>query len=65
MKKAKKIEKVVRRGRPELPKGEALAKVTPIRFQVAEKAQYEKAAEAEGITLSEWVRKTLNAAVGG
>lgn len=56
-------KKTVKRGRPELPKGEALGKVKPIRFQDAELKSFEKAAKAEGLNFSEWVRKTLNDAV--
>jgi predicted HicB family RNase H-like nuclease len=50
-------------GRPRLPKGEALGKPTPIRFQDDERAAFEKAAKKEGLTLSEWVRQTLKRAV--
>lgn len=57
---AKKKAKV---GRPELPKGEALGKVKPIRFQDAELKSFEKAAKAEGLSFSEWVRKTLKTAI--
>jgi hypothetical protein len=53
-----------RRGRPPLPKGEALGKPTPIRFQGDELARYEKLAKREGLTLSEFVRQTLKEAVG-
>jgi predicted HicB family RNase H-like nuclease len=58
---SKKVNKV---GRPRLPKGEALGKPTPIRFQTDERAAFERAAKKEGLTLSEWVRQTLNKAVG-
>ena len=47
-------------GRPKLPKGKALSKLKGFRFQEGELAAYEKSANAEGLTLSEWVRKTLN-----
>lgn len=56
-------KKVAKRGRPELPKGEALGKVKPIRFQGAELKSFERAAKAKGLNFSEWVRKTLNEAV--
>lgn len=56
-------KKAAKRGRPELPKGEALGKVKPIRFQDAELRSFEKAAKAEGLSFSEWVRKTLKAAI--
>jgi hypothetical protein len=50
-------------GRPRLPKGQALGKPTPIRFQDDERAMFEKAAKREGLTLSEWVRQTLKNAI--
>ena len=56
-------QKVKKAGRPPLPKGEALGKPTPIRFLESERTYYEKEAEREGLTLSEWVRKTLNKAI--
>jgi hypothetical protein len=57
---SKKINKV---GRPKLPKGEALGRPTPIRFSNIEKAVFEKLAEKEGLTLSQWIRNILNNAV--
>ena len=56
-------KKAIKRGRPELPKSEVFGKVKPIRFQEAELKSFEKAAKADGMTFSEWVRKTLNEAV--
>lgn len=56
-------KKVVKLGRPELPKAKVLGKVKPIRFQDAELKSFEKAAKAEGLNFSEWVRKCLNEAV--
>jgi predicted HicB family RNase H-like nuclease len=50
-------------GRPKLPKGKALGKPTPIRFQDDERATFEKAAKKEGLTLSEWIRQTLKQAI--
>jgi predicted HicB family RNase H-like nuclease len=55
--KAKKV------GRPKLPKGQAKGIVLQSRVQPNEKAAYQKAAKAQGIDLSTWVRETLNAAV--
>ncbi|MCA1624998.1 MAG: ribbon-helix-helix domain-containing protein [Acidobacteria bacterium] len=49
-------------GRPRLPKGQALGKPTPIRFQDDERAAFERAAKKEGLTLSEWIRQTLKEA---
>ena len=55
--KAKKV------GRPKLPKGQAKGIVLQSRVQPAEKAAYQKAAKAEGVDLSTWVRETLNRAL--
>ena len=49
-------------GRPSLPKGE-VKKVTPIRLGDDERAAFEQAATKAGLTLSEWIRQTLNGAV--
>jgi hypothetical protein len=48
-------------GRPSLPKNE-VKKVTPVRLLDREKNAYEKAAQKAGMSFSEWVRRTLNAA---
>jgi len=50
-------------GRPPLPKGEAKAIVLQSRVQAAEKAAYQKAAKAQGVDLSTWIRLTLNEAI--
>jgi predicted HicB family RNase H-like nuclease len=50
-------------GRPPLAKGEAKAIVLQSRVQPGEKAAYQKAAKAEGVDLSTWVRQTLNKSV--
>jgi len=56
-------KKKAKRGRPPKPKGETLGNPTPIRFQDDELKLFNREAEAEGLTLSEWVRKTLKNAV--
>jgi predicted HicB family RNase H-like nuclease len=58
-------EKKPKVGRPKLPKGEAKAIVLQSRVQPQEKAAYQRAAKAQDIDLSTWVRETLNAAVNG
>lgn len=58
---AKKKPKKV--GRPKLPKGQAFGKPKTFRFLASELAAYEKAASDVELTLSEWVRKTLNEAI--
>ena len=52
-------------GRPKLPKGEAKAIVLQSRVQASEKAAYQRAAKAQGVDLSTWVRETLNTALNG
>lgn len=53
-----------RRGRPTMPEGEALDSYLPkIRCKSDERQSYEEAAAREGLSLSEWVRQTLNRAV--
>ena len=56
-------QKKVKVGRPPLPKGEAKAIVLQSRVQPSEKTAYQKAAKAQGLDLSAWVRETLNRAV--
>ena len=51
--------KAKRLGRPPLPKGTVRERITPIRLQEDERTAFEKAAQQAGLSLSEWVRKTL------
>jgi hypothetical protein len=55
-------KKIIKRGRPPMPKGESLEKVTPIRFPKVERELYQKLATQKGLTLSEFVRQTLKQA---
>lgn len=55
-------EKAKKMGRPVLPKGKAKGVITPIRFQPEERKRFEKAAKQAGLSLSEWIRQTLNEA---
>jgi predicted HicB family RNase H-like nuclease len=48
-----------------MAKGEAKETVLQSRVQPAEKAAYQRAAKAQGVDLSTWVRETLNAALTG
>jgi predicted HicB family RNase H-like nuclease len=48
-----------------MAKGEAKAIVLQSRVQPTEKAAYQRAAKAQDIDLSTWVRETLNAALNG
>lgn len=51
-------------GRPKLPKGEAKGKIVPVRFTAGSIKAVEAAAKANKQTVSEWVRSTLDAALG-
>ena len=48
-------------GRPKLPKGEAKGKIVPIRFNADNLRRVERAAKAKNLSLSEWIRSTLEA----
>jgi hypothetical protein len=50
-------------GRPKLPKGEAMGRIVPVRFNAEDLKAIESAAKAKKLTLSEWIRSTLNAAI--
>lgn len=50
-------------GRPKLPKGTAKGKILPIRFTKAEAERLAEAAKANDQTVSEWIRRTLLAAL--
>jgi predicted HicB family RNase H-like nuclease len=53
-------EKKPKVGRPKLAKGEAKETVLQSRVQPSEKLAYQKAAKAQGLDLSTWIRQTLN-----
>jgi len=55
--KAKKV------GRPTLPKGKAKDIITPVRMKPIERAQFERAAKKAGLSLSGWIRQTLEDAM--
>ena len=48
-------------GRPALPKGDAKAKIVPVRFKREEFKAMSAAARTSKKSLSEWIRGTLNA----
>lgn len=50
-------------GRPKLPKGEAKGRIMPVRFANGDWKAIEAKAKANGQTVSEWIRSTLNAAI--
>jgi hypothetical protein len=49
-------------GRPKLPKGEAKGRIVPVRFNADDLKRITATAKAGKVTLSEWIRSTLNAA---
>lgn len=49
-------------GRPTLPTGEARNETIPVRVLARERKSYERAAKRAKLSLSEWMRQTLNAA---
>ena len=51
-------------GRPKLPNGSAKGNIVPVRFNSADLKKITKAAQSEDTTVSEWIRRTLNAAIG-
>jgi predicted HicB family RNase H-like nuclease len=57
-KKAKKV------GRPPLPKGAAKGRIVPVRFAPDDLKAIEAAARAAKLSVSEWIRSTLNAELG-
>ena len=50
-------------GRPILPKGEAKAKIMPVRINPDDRKRIQKAAKDSMQTVSQWVRSTLMAAL--
>jgi predicted HicB family RNase H-like nuclease len=56
--KAKKV------GRPKMPKNHAKAHIVPVRFNPELLKRVTAAAKASNLSVSEWIRSTLNATVG-
>jgi hypothetical protein len=50
-------------GRPKLPNGAAKGRIVPVRFTPEAIKAVEAAAKAKKVTISEWIRSTLNAAL--
>jgi len=48
-------------GRPKLPKGRAKGRIVPVRFTAGALKAMEKTARKSNLSLSEWIRSTLNA----
>jgi len=50
-------------GRPKLPPGQAKGRIVPVRFSAEEAARISGQASANNLNLSEWIRRTINAAI--
>ena len=50
-------------GRPKLPKGEAKGKLVALRLSASEVKRVSAAAKAKKLSVSEWIRSTLNTAM--
>jgi predicted HicB family RNase H-like nuclease len=50
-------------GRPKLPKGETKGKLVALRLSASEEKRVSAAAKAKNVSVSEWIRSTLNAAM--
>ena len=51
-------------GRPALPKGHAKASMLRVRFSESDRKRVEAAAKASNQTVSDWIRATVEAAIG-
>ena len=50
-------------GRPKLPKGHAKGRIVPVRFKAEDLKRMAAAAKASKVSVSEWIRSTLDAAI--
>ena len=50
-------------GRPKMAKGDAKARIVPVRFNPELMKRVTAASKASKLTVSEWIRSTLNAAL--
>jgi predicted HicB family RNase H-like nuclease len=50
-------------GRPKLPKGEAKGKIVALRLNPEDVKKYTTAAKTKNLSVSEWIRSTLNASL--
>ena len=50
-------------GRPKLAKGEAKGTIVPVRFNPEDRKRVEAAAKASKVSVSEWIRTALAAAL--
>jgi predicted DNA binding CopG/RHH family protein len=49
-------------GRPKLPRGDSKRRIVQVRFNSDDLKRIMATAKARGMTVSEWIRSTLNAA---
>ena len=56
-------QKTKKVGRPKLPKGQAKGRIVPVRFTPEAIKAVEAAARGSKLTVSEWIRSTLEAAI--
>jgi len=47
------------KGRPHLPEGTSRGSLVSLRLTLDERATYQAQADQEGLSLSDWIRKTL------
>jgi hypothetical protein len=52
-------------GRPRLAKRDAKGSIVPVRFSSEGRKKVEAAAKASNQNVSQWIRSTLSAAIGG
>jgi hypothetical protein len=50
-------------GRPKLAKGEAKGSIVPVRFSPEDRKRLETAAAKDSVSVSEWIRRTIHAAL--
>ncbi len=50
-------------GRPKLAKHHAKSSIVPVRFNAEDRKRVEAAAAKAGLSVSEWIRRTLHAAL--
>jgi len=61
----KKQPKSKKPGRPKLPKGDAKARTVLVRFREEDVRQIIISAKSNNQTVSEWIRCTVSATIGG
>jgi ribosomal protein L28 len=57
------MPKTKRVGRPTVPKSAAKGRIVPVRFTANHLRAIEAAAKANNVTVSEWIRRTVDNAI--